>query len=207
MRETSRLSTRSRTHALASASSFAAGTPSTAAVRATCAQVSAVLSDGPAPDSDPVGYAEAQILPLGQIHTSDAQLRAAIGKLASAYRTFFDSNGGSDSAKLAVAAASRTTSNAGRTTAARIVELHRDRLIARILRMAGTKQPANRRREGKGLSPNDRGCQHTERTCSATRRDRGARRGIHALRGDRNPPVRVLLIQKPEFSARSEVGR
>jgi hypothetical protein len=76
-------------------------------VRTTCAQVSAVLSDGPDPDSDPVGYAEAQILPLGQIHTSDAQLRAAIGKLASAYRAFLDSNGGSSSAKLAVAAASK----------------------------------------------------------------------------------------------------
>jgi hypothetical protein len=66
-----------------------------------------VLSDGPDPDSDPVGYAEAQILPLGQIHTSDAQLRAAIGKLTSAYRAFFDSSGNSASAKLAVASASK----------------------------------------------------------------------------------------------------
>jgi hypothetical protein len=80
---------------------------STTAVRATCAQVSAVLSDGPDPDSDPVGYAEAQILPLGQIHTSSTQLRAAIGKLASAYQAFFDSNGASSSAKLAVATASK----------------------------------------------------------------------------------------------------
>jgi hypothetical protein len=80
---------------------------SAAAVRATCTKVSAVLSDGPDPDADPVGYAEAQILPLGQIHTSDAQLGAAIGKLASAYRTFFDSNGSSSAAKLAVVAASK----------------------------------------------------------------------------------------------------
>jgi len=80
---------------------------SAAAVRATCTKVSAVLSDGPDPDADPVGYAEAQILPLGQIRTSDAQLRAAIGKLASAYRTFFDSNGSSSTAKQAVAAASK----------------------------------------------------------------------------------------------------
>lgn len=88
----------------------AAGTPrpaAAAAVRATCSQVSAVLSDGPDPDADPVGYAEAQILPLGQIRTSDAQLRAAIGKLASGYRAFFASNGSSSAAKLAVAAASR----------------------------------------------------------------------------------------------------
>jgi hypothetical protein len=84
---------------------------SAAAVRATCAKVSAVLSDGPDPDADPVGYAEAQILPLGQIRTSDAQLRAAIGKLSSAYRTFFDSNGSSGAAKLAVAAASKQISS------------------------------------------------------------------------------------------------
>jgi hypothetical protein len=95
----------------ASSGSAAAGTASTTAVHATCAQVGAVLSDGPDPDSDPVGYAEAQILPLGQIHTSDAQLRAAIGKLAGAYRTFFDSNGNSASAKLAVAAASKRISS------------------------------------------------------------------------------------------------
>jgi hypothetical protein len=80
---------------------------STAAVHATCTKVSAVLSDGPDPDADPVGYAEAQILPLGQIHAADAQLRAAIGKLAGAYRAFFASNGSSSAAKLAVAAASK----------------------------------------------------------------------------------------------------
>jgi hypothetical protein len=80
---------------------------SATAVRATCSQVSAVLSDGPDPDADPVGYAEAQILPLSQIRTSDAQLRAAIGKLASAYRAFFDSNGSSATAKLAVTAATK----------------------------------------------------------------------------------------------------
>src|SRR5580658_9784510 len=44
--------------------------PSAAVTRA-CRQVSAVLADGPDPDSDPVGYAEAQILPLRQVHTSD----------------------------------------------------------------------------------------------------------------------------------------
>jgi hypothetical protein len=80
---------------------------SAAAVRATCTKVSAVLSDGPDPDADPVGYAEAQILPLGQIRTADAQLRAAISKLAGAYRAFFASNGSSSAAKLAVAAASK----------------------------------------------------------------------------------------------------
>jgi hypothetical protein len=78
---------------------------SAAVVHSTCAQVSAVLSDGPDPDADPIGYAEAQILPLGQIRPSDAQLRAAIGRLADAYRSFFASNGSSPAAKLAVASA------------------------------------------------------------------------------------------------------
>ncbi|HUA28294.1 MAG TPA: hypothetical protein VMC03_05375 [Streptosporangiaceae bacterium] len=85
----------------------AAKRATSAAVRSTCSQVTAVLSDGPDPDSDPVGYAEAQILPLGQIHTTDAALRSAIGRLASAYKSFFASNGTSGSAKLAVAAASK----------------------------------------------------------------------------------------------------
>ena len=80
---------------------------SPAVVHATCTQVSAVLSDGPDPTADPVGYAEAQVLPLRQIRTTDAQLKSAIGKLDSAYRAYFASNGGSSSAKLAVAAASK----------------------------------------------------------------------------------------------------
>ncbi len=80
---------------------------SAAAVRAACTQLSAVLSDGPDPDADPVGYAEAQILPLGQIRTPDLPLRAALSKLAAAYRAFFASNGTSSPAKLAVAAATK----------------------------------------------------------------------------------------------------
>jgi hypothetical protein len=84
----------------------AARQASRAALRSACRQVSAVLSDGPDPDADAVGYAEAQILPLGQIRTADAPLRAAIGRLALAYREFFASNGTSGAAKLAVAAAS-----------------------------------------------------------------------------------------------------
>jgi hypothetical protein len=54
-----------------------------------------------------VGYAEAQILPLRQVHTSDAELRAAIGKLASAYAKFFASDGKSTSALKAVDTAAR----------------------------------------------------------------------------------------------------
>jgi hypothetical protein len=69
------------------------GTPQ--ASRATaqgCLDVSAVLSDGPDPGFDPVGYAQAQILPLTQVDTSDRALHAAIVALDGAYRRAFSTN-------------------------------------------------------------------------------------------------------------------
>jgi hypothetical protein len=76
------------------------------ATQDTCQRVSAVLSDGPDPDADPVGYAEAQIRPLRQISTSDQALRTDIGQLANAYQEFYVSSGTSQ-AKEAVAVASK----------------------------------------------------------------------------------------------------
>ena len=72
-----------------------------------CNQVSGALADGPDPDADPVGYAEAQIKPLSQIHTADARLSAAVSKLDQAYKQLFDSNGKSSAAKQAVSMASK----------------------------------------------------------------------------------------------------
>jgi hypothetical protein len=92
--------------ACGSAVSAAASASSPAATENACRQVSAVLSDGPDPGADPVGYAEAQIIPLRQISTSGQALRAAIGQLADAYQEFFASNGASG-AKEAVAVAAR----------------------------------------------------------------------------------------------------
>jgi|SRR5271170_1486532 len=77
------------------------------AAESTCQRVSAVLSDGPDPDDDPVGYAEAQILPLRQINAPDQALHAAITQLAGAYHDFFASGGKSSNAKEAVAVASK----------------------------------------------------------------------------------------------------
>jgi hypothetical protein len=77
------------------------------AVRRTCQQVSAALSDGPDPGADPVGYAEAQILPLRQIHAPDARLSRAISALDAAYRGVSGSDGTSPLAQAAVAAASK----------------------------------------------------------------------------------------------------
>jgi hypothetical protein len=70
-----------------------------------CQEVTAVLADGPDPGNDPVGYAEAQILPLRKVHTSDRVLRTAISKLAGAYDAFFADNGKSAAATSAVVAA------------------------------------------------------------------------------------------------------
>jgi hypothetical protein len=89
-------------------SSPAAAHASASTIESSCQQVSAVLSDGPDPDADPVGYAEAQILPLRQISVPDQALRVAIDQLADAYQQFFASNGKSSNAKEAVAVASKT---------------------------------------------------------------------------------------------------
>ena len=85
----------------------ASGQPSAAAVSKTCTVVSATLSDGPDPGADPVGYAEAQILPLRQIHAADPALRTAIDDLASAYARVFGTDGKSAAATLAVTTASK----------------------------------------------------------------------------------------------------
>lgn len=80
---------------------------SAAATKKACDQIGAVLSDGPDPDTDPAGYAEAQILPLSQIHAPDQRLRNALRQLDTAYRQMFASNGASADATRAVAAASK----------------------------------------------------------------------------------------------------
>jgi hypothetical protein len=74
-------------------------------VSAACTALGAALSDGPDPAADPVGYAEAQIKPLGAIQTSDQALRVAIRDLAAAYAQVFASNGTSSAAGRAVTAA------------------------------------------------------------------------------------------------------
>lgn len=88
-------------------SSGSAASSSAAATKKTCQQVAAVLADGPDPGADPAGYAEAQILPLRQIHAPDKSLKAAISALDTAYRQVFSSDGKSATATKAVAAASK----------------------------------------------------------------------------------------------------
>jgi len=78
---------------------------SAAVIAATCEQVSGVLSDGP--DPDPVGFAEAHILLLRQINTTDQALRGALSQLADANQKFVTSKGKSANAKGAIAVASK----------------------------------------------------------------------------------------------------
>jgi hypothetical protein len=72
-----------------SSSAALIGTP----VQQACTLVADVLSDGPDPTADPVGYAEAQVLPLRQLTISDAKLHSAVLSLAAAYQTFSTSSG------------------------------------------------------------------------------------------------------------------
>lgn len=55
--------------------------------------MSDVLSDGPDPDADTVGYAEAQVLPLQQLKVSDPALQTAVKNLAAAYQAYSSSTG------------------------------------------------------------------------------------------------------------------
>jgi hypothetical protein len=71
----------------------AASRASASAAPQTCQQVDAVLSDGPDPGADPLGYAEAQILPLQQIRASNPTLRAAVSTLAADYQSYFAAHG------------------------------------------------------------------------------------------------------------------
>ncbi len=79
-----------------------------AEIERTCRQVEAVLSDGPEPAADPVGYAQAQVLPLRQIRTSDERLHEAISRLAAAYDAFAAEHRAGSAANSAVSAAADT---------------------------------------------------------------------------------------------------
>jgi hypothetical protein len=66
-----------------------------------CTAVADVLSDGPDPGADPVGYAEAQVLPLRQLKITATRLREAVDNLASAYQVYSSSNGHAEAGTVA----------------------------------------------------------------------------------------------------------
>jgi hypothetical protein len=63
-----------------------------------CTAVADVLSDGPDPGADPVGYAQAQVLPLRQLKLSDPSLSKAVKNLAAAYDSYATSTGAASAA-------------------------------------------------------------------------------------------------------------
>ncbi len=85
---------------LSACGSGPSATSTASIIKAACAQVGADLSDGPDPSADPVGYAEAQILPLSKIKVADTTLQHDISRLDSAYKTFFATQGGAGSTTL-----------------------------------------------------------------------------------------------------------
>jgi hypothetical protein len=88
-------------------SSSASSHPSAATAAQLCCRgvPAAVLGNGPDVSEDPVGYAEAQILPLRAVSTSDTALHRAVLDLSAAYRAYFRT-GGSAAAKAAIRHAS-----------------------------------------------------------------------------------------------------
>lgn len=85
-------------------SSGSADAHAAAPIEAPCNQVASVLSDGPDPGADPVGYAQAQVLQLRQLTIAQEPLHRAIDALASAYQRFSQSKG-SAAAKVVVSKA------------------------------------------------------------------------------------------------------
>jgi hypothetical protein len=87
----------------ASSQTSSSALPGTA-VQQACTTISDVLSDGPDPGADPVGYAQAQVLPLRQLTISDATLHSAVLSLATAYQKFSTSTGPTRAAAAPVVA-------------------------------------------------------------------------------------------------------
>ncbi len=86
-----------------SSSSSAASSAPVVPAASICTQVADVLGDGPDPDADPVGYAEAQIGPLAALHPSNPALRNAVTALDAAFRQEF-AHGATHATKVAVTA-------------------------------------------------------------------------------------------------------
>jgi hypothetical protein len=86
----------------AACGSSSGGSASGHAPAAVCQQTLAVLSDGPDPGADPVGYALSQIAPLGRIHTSDHAVATTISQLIAADRALVASKGDDHPASKAI---------------------------------------------------------------------------------------------------------
>jgi hypothetical protein len=98
--------------ACGSSSSSSSSATTASAVQQDCTAISDVLSDGPDPDADSVGYAQAQVLPLRQLQIGDASLHRDVLALAAAYQAFSTGSGaGGATAAAAVARAENSVNS------------------------------------------------------------------------------------------------
>jgi hypothetical protein len=94
----------------------ACGSPSRSALLGTqrqqdCTAIGDVLSDGPDPSADPVGYAEAQVIPLRQLKIADPALSRLVDALAAAYERYASSTPGTAGADARSVAAAEKAVN------------------------------------------------------------------------------------------------
>jgi hypothetical protein len=75
-----------------------------------CIQVADVLGNGPDPDFDPVGYAEAQFGPLAAVKAGKPGLQTALRRLSTAYQQEF-THGVSKQTRSAVKAGQRAVNS------------------------------------------------------------------------------------------------
>lgn len=87
--------------ACGSASSQTSSVNLGSAVQQDCTSVADALANGPDPDADPLGYAQAQVLPLRHLTIGDAALHQAVLTLAGAYETFTTSTSSTRAASTA----------------------------------------------------------------------------------------------------------
>ena len=80
-------------------------------VQQDCTAISDVLSDGPDPGADPVGYAQAQVLPLRRLTIGDAALHRDVLALAAAYQSFSSGSGAGGAAAAAAVAKAENAVN------------------------------------------------------------------------------------------------
>jgi hypothetical protein len=81
------------------------------AVQQDCTAVGDVLSDGPDPGADAVGYAQAQVLPLRQLTIGNATLRRDVLALAAAYQAYSSGSGAGGKAAAAEVTKAEDTVN------------------------------------------------------------------------------------------------
>lgn len=102
--------------ALAAVAGCGSSSPSTAVIgtkaQQDCTAVTDLLANGPDPDADPVGYAQAQVLPLQQLKITEVNLRGAVKNLASAYQEFSTSTGSAATSAAVKVSSAETDLNA-----------------------------------------------------------------------------------------------